>query len=244
MTGVADEHLRKARESAAADSFGGVIGRWIFLWIVVQGLLWTTGFRTARLIANVESGAAEVERRSVGEVGETEIREAIGEQRESLRFWTALAVVRDFVMGPAGLIVRATAAAVAFATIGALRGGTVGFGSGLIATGQAQGFWVVGLVVQAALMIGLRRAEAETSAVLLLPPGTYPATVWIGLRELEVFALAGWVAMAGGAWRRGQVSLLGATVVVLALWLMEASIRIGSALVLGASMRRTLIPEI
>jgi len=101
---------------------------------------------------------------------------------------------------------------------------------------------VLGLAVRVALMIALGRPEAETSATLLLPPGTHPATLWIALRQLDAFAALGWLAMAAGAWRRGQAGLPGALFVCAGLAVTEAILRIGAALVLGAGMRMTLIP--
>jgi len=185
-----------------------------------------------------------VERSSVGEIGDDDVREAIAQQRDSLRFWTALALVRDFVIGPIGLILRATTAAVLFAALGAARGGTIGFEEGLLATARAQGYWAVGFAVQVALMITLRRNEVENSAVLFLPSGDYPAPLWIALRQIEPFALVGWVVMARGAWTRGQSSILGSVSVVTLLWSVEASLRVGAALLLGAWTRQTLIPDV
>jgi hypothetical protein len=232
------------RPERRSESLARAIGPWIGLWMLIQGLLWITGFKTTALSVAIETGAAEVERRAVGEIGEDETREAISDQRKTIRFWTALALVRDFVIGPAGLLLRAMLAAVLFAALGAMRGITTGFGDGLQATAKAQGFWVVGMAVQAALMIVLRRGDIETSAVVALPPGTYPAALWLSLRELEPFALAGWFVMARGAWVRGQSSLAAALLVVGVLWAVEASIRISAALVLGAWTRQTLIPDV
>ena len=94
------------------------------------------------------------------------------------------------------------------------------------------------------LTIALRRTEVETSLTLLLPPGSYPAAIWVALRQVDAFALLGWSALAWGGWRRGQVGLLTALAVCGSLWLVESTIRIGSILVLGAGMRLTLISVI
>src|SRR5262245_29938375 len=92
---------------ATDASFAAVIGRWVAAWIFIQSLAWLSGLRMTELTIAVEAGAAEVERRAVGEVGEDQTREAIADQRDTIRFWTALALARDFVIGPLGLVARA-----------------------------------------------------------------------------------------------------------------------------------------
>jgi hypothetical protein len=191
----------------------------------------------------IEAGAAEVERRAVGEVGEDEIREAIALQRDTLPFFQALAILGNFVVGPLALGARAVCAAVVFAGLAALAGRPIGFGKGLEAAAGAQGFWVAGLAVQTVLAILLGRSEVETSATLLLDPGSHRAVVWVSLRQVDLFALLGWLALARGAWKRGQASMIGAAACVFLLGSAEGLLRIGVELVLGGWMRLSLLPE-
>ena len=108
----------------------------------------------------------------------------------------------------------------------------------------AQGIWVLGLAVRLGLMLTLGREEAETSATLFLPAGnTHSALTWVAFRQLDVFALAGWSALAWGGWKRKQVSLFSAVVLCGLLWAFEAFLRISGSLSLGAGMRMTLIPS-
>lgn len=228
---------------APPRSFPRAVAPWMALWVAIQGVVWWLGFPAARLERGVEQGAARVEARTVGEVDDDVVREAISAQRQTFRFWRALALVGDFVVGPAGLVVRALAAAVAFAGLAALWGRPIGFDRGLAAAAGAQGYWVLGLAVRAGLMIGLRRAEVETSPTLLLPAGTYPAAVWLALGRLEVFGLIGWLALARGAWSRGQAPLAATLGVALVLWGIEGALNLAAGLVLGAGMRLTLVPD-
>lgn len=222
------------------------LGSWLILWIllvlILQTTLWVTGFRPFELNQAVDQGAARVERRSLGEVGDDLIREGIANQRDTIRFWTALALLGDFVMEPLSLALRATAVAVVFSALAALTGRPIEFGRALAASVVLQGIWVLGLATRTALMIVLQRPEVETSAVLALPPGPYPAPFWEALRQLDAFALFGWSALALTGWRRGQVSLLTAIIVCLLLWTVEAGLRISGTLMMGAGMRLTIVP--
>lgn len=244
MTEIATSKQDPAiRRPDSPRSFPRVIGPCLLVWVSVQGGLWVSGVRAIELSTSVESGAAEVERRAVGEIGEDETREAIATQRDSLRFWRALAWVRDFVIGPLGLVARTAGCAVVFAAIAVLRGAPPGFDAALRQIGRAQWFWVAGLAVRAALILALRRDDVETSAVLFLPPGPHPATTWLALREVEPFALAGWLAIALGARRRGQAPLAVAVLIVGLIAGLEVALRLAAGLVLGASVRQTLIPD-
>ena len=83
--------------------------------VLLQAAAWASGQRGRALAEAVERGAARVERRSVGEVAEADIRRAIDDQRATLRFWAALAAVGDFAVEPMVPAVRAVLAASGFA---------------------------------------------------------------------------------------------------------------------------------
>lgn len=216
---------------------------WMSLWILIQTVSWGSGIPRVRLESAIEQGAAEVERRTIGEVDDDEIREAIATQRATFPFFRALMFLGDFVCGPLGLAIRCFAAAVLFSGLAAMAGRMVGFAQALDQNAGAQGYWVAGLAVQTLLTISLRRAEVETSATLLLPSAATSTTTWMILRQLDAFALIGWISLARGAWSRGQTSILGAGVGMLLLWAIEASLRSSVGLLLGAWMRLSLIPE-
>jgi hypothetical protein len=84
--------------------------------------------------------------------------------------------------------------------------------------------------------------EADASMALLLPPGTYRAVCWIAWRQVDAFALLGWVALMLGGWRRGQANLATAIIACASLAAIETAFRIGTTLVTGAGMRLMLIP--
>jgi hypothetical protein len=230
-------------EPDPAPRFGLTLLRWMVLVVALQGLLWAFGVRSTALAVAVEQGAARIETRGIGEVGDDVIRKAIRLQRASLAFWTTVALLGDFVVEPLALAVRAIVVAVVLSSLAALIGRPSRFGPALAACSWVQGFWVLGLAVRVVLMLALRRGEVETSLALILPPGSYPASAWVALRQADAFALLGWAALARGGWRRGQVNRATAVLVCALLALGEAALRVGATLVLEAGMRLTLVPE-
>jgi hypothetical protein len=230
-------------EPEPAPRFGLTLPRWMMLVVALQGLVWAFGIRATALAVAVEQGAARIETRGIGEVGDDVIRKAIRLQRASLAFWTTLAVLGDFVVEPLALAVRAVVVAVVLSGLAALVGRPSRFGPALAECSAAQGFWVLGLAVRVALMLALRRTDVETSLALILPPGSYPAPMWVALRQVDAFALLGWIALARGGRRRGQVNLATAVLVCTLLALGEAVVRIGATLVIEAGMRLMLLPE-
>jgi hypothetical protein len=220
-----------------AAGFGAVLGLWMALTVLIHGGLWLTGFPRSGLAGAVEQGAARAESQGAGEIGDDLIRKAVRTQRDTLPFWTVLAFLGDFLVEPVALAVRALAAATAFSAVAALMGRPAGYDRALADAAKVQGFWVLGLAVRAGLMVALRRPEVETSAALVLPDGSYPAAAWLAARQLDAFALAGWLALARGASRRGQVGVPAALAVCGGFWLAEAALRVGLGLITGAGMR-------
>ncbi|WP_240907117.1 hypothetical protein [Paludisphaera rhizosphaerae] len=213
---------------------------WAVLILDLQAVLWLSGVKSLGLWQAVEQGAARAESRNVGETADSQIQKAIRDQRSTLSFWKTLAVIDDFVIEPAAPAIRAVLAAVLLSAIAALTGRPIGFAAALDDCAAAQVFWVIGLSVQAALVFALRTPEVDVSAALFLPPGTYRATTWLALRQVEVFAVLGWLAMALGGWRRGQANLATSALACGSLAAVETSVRFGTALLLGGAMRLVL----
>jgi hypothetical protein len=216
---------------------GPLLTLWIVLTIGLQGVLWLSEYRTPALAEAVESGAERVETSNSGEAGDDRVRKAVRMQRDTLPFWTTLALLGDLVVEPLALVVRAMGAATLLSGAAGLAGRPFGFARAMPACVAAQGYWVMGLAARVLLTIILRTPEVDTSLGLALPPGTYPALIWLIPRQLDVFALLGWVAIAGGAWRRGQTRLVSALLICGLLGLGEATLRIGTTLVVEAGMR-------
>lgn len=223
--------------------FGAMLVLWMVLVVALNGVLWLTGFRTSALAAAVEQGAARVETQGIGEVSDDLIRRAIQTQHDTLPFWKTLAELADFAVEPLWLAARAVAAATVFAAVAALIGRPVRYEQALGDCAWAQGIWVLGLAVRVALTIGLRRNDVETSLTLLLPPGRYPAALWLTLEQLDVFALLGWAVMARGSWKRGQVGLLAAIALCGWLALGEAALRVVCGLLIGSATRLDVVPR-
>jgi hypothetical protein len=226
----------------AVPKTGARLALWMVLIVALDGILWLSGLRTMSLSEAVEWGAARAESRAVGEVSDDQVRKTIRTQQETLRFWTTLSCIGDFVVAPLAPALRATTVAILLSALAALVGRPVHYGWALSECVAAQGIWVLGLAVRVVLAVGLRDIDVETSAVLALPPGTYPAVIWLALRQADAFTLWGWAAMSLGGWRRGQANLVVATLACLLVALSEAALRCGFALVVGAGMRLTLLP--
>lgn len=242
-TGRAPEEAGPGGDDAAPRA-GPILAFWMVLTVGLQAALWVSGARATGLSGAIETGAARVETRGVGEVGDEVVRKAIALQHDTLPFWATIAALGDFGVEPLGLALRAAVVATLFAGLALLKGRPVEFSRGLASCAWAQGFWVLGLAVRVALTIALRRPEIETSAALLLPPGTHPGALWVALRQLDAFPLLGWFAMARGGWRRGQVGLFGAVAVCGVLFLIEAAARVQFSLLIEAGMRLSLLPEV
>lgn len=213
---------------------------WAVLILDLQAVLWISGVKSLGLWQAVEHGAARTESRNVGETADSQIQKAIRDQRSTLGFWKTLAVIDDFVIEPVAPAVRALLAAVLLSAIAALSGRPIGFAAALDDCVAAQVFWVLGLSVQAALVFALRTPEVDVSAALFLPPDTYRATTWLALRQVETFAVLGWLAMAIGGWRRGQANPAMSALACGSLAIVETSVRFGTALLLGGAMRLVL----
>jgi hypothetical protein len=223
------------------SGFGLVLLLWMGLTVLILAALWLTGFGTSELAGAVEQGVARAESFGVGEVGDDLIRKAVRSQRDTLPFWTVIALIGQFLGEPAALAVRALAVATAFSAVAALQGRPIGYDRALAECAVVQGFWVLGLACQAALMMALRRPEVETSAALFLAPGVQPAWLWLALRQLDAFAMVGWVALACGGLRRGQVGLVSAVSLCLGFWALEAAVRVGLGMVIGAAIRLSVL---
>ena len=244
LTGLSRQRMARPDGTAGDEGagFGAVLLLWMGLTVLILAALWLTGFATSNLAGAVEQGATRIESIGVGEVGEEVIRKAVRSQHDTLPFWTVITLLGHFLGEPVVLAVRALAVATAFSASAALMGRPIGYGRALTECSVAQGFWVLGLAVHAGLMMVLRRPDVETSAALFLSPGTYPAWLWLTLRQADAFALIGWIALACGGLRRGQVGIVSAVGVCLGFWVVEASVRVGLATVIGAAMRLSVLP--
>jgi hypothetical protein len=215
----------------------------MLLYGALHALFWVTGVRQYELAVAVDRGAARVERRLMGEETADVIRRQIQLQRDTLPFWTAVAWLSDFVFGPLLLAGRALSVAVAFSAAAALAGRRVRFPVTMADCVRWQAVWILGVAVQAALMLLLRRGDVDTSLVALLPSHTYHATTWVWLRQLDLFAILGWLGMAYSGWYRRQANVLVACCLCGALAVLEAAIRAYAELGVQLSMRLTLFPQ-
>src|SRR5262245_55383284 len=206
MAAVESDRVEAAIGIPESPRFGRFLALWSALVVLLNGVIWIGGFRAAVLSEAVERGAAHVEVRGIGELSDDLIRRAIQIQHETLPFWATLAWLGDFLVSPLILAGRAVAVATVFAAAAALVGRPVRYELALAECSAAQGIWVLGLAVQVALLVALRRADVETSLTLLLPSGRYPAPLWLALHQLDLFAVVGWGVLAWGGWHRGQLN--------------------------------------
>jgi hypothetical protein len=234
---------RAPRDPGRAKPAGWMLAIWAALVIVLNAALWLTGVRPLALQQAVEHGAARAELRSVGETTDGQGRKAVRTQRATLKFWTTLALIDEFVVEPSSLAVRALAVATLLSALAALAGRQIGFRAALDGCATVQGLWVAGLAVQTNLMIALRRPDVETSLALLLPAGTYSAPLWVALRQVDAFALLGWAALIRGGWSRGQTNLATSAAACGSVALCELCCRVVFALTTGGAMRLMLMPD-
>jgi hypothetical protein len=227
-------------EAIQAPRFASRLILWMTLIAGLQGVLWITGYKQSALREAVEQGAAEAERRAVGETDEETIREKIRTQQETLPFWTALAAIGDFLMQPLLLACRAALAATLFSALAALFGRAVRFDLAMAECVGCQLFWVLEVAAGVFLTLVLRQGTVDTSLVLLLPPGSYSIITWTLLRQFGFFTILGWLAMAWRARQREETSLSAAIAVCVLLALMEMILRGSVALLIGAQMRLAL----
>lgn len=220
---------------------GTVLLLWILLLTLAQALPWLGGHRPLALARAIEQGAARVEFQELGEVGDDVIRKAIQTQRASRDFWHAFALLGELAFEPLALAVRAVATAALFSGIAAVRGRPVEFARTFSDCTLAQGWWVLGAAVRSVLMLSLKRTDVETSPTLLLPPGEYPAILWVGLRQVDAFALLGWCDLAARADRRGQLAWPLALFALLPLAVSEAALRVAGSLVVEAGTRLSIL---
>jgi hypothetical protein len=230
-------HSTAEAASPKERRYGRLLAAWMVLMVALQATLWLFGFRSSALAEAVEIGVGQIESNRMGEGDEDQTRKAIQMQRATLPFWRALALIDDFVMEPLSLLIRALAAATLLSAAAALAGRPTGFAACRSACAAAQGYWMLGMAVRVLLMVTLRSREVDSSLALALPPGSYPVLFWLFLRQLDVFALAGWAVIGVGAWRRGQVSLAAAFLVCGLLEFCEVAVRVGTILIVEEGIR-------
>ncbi len=216
---------------------------WMALVVVLHGAVWMTGVVQHDLVQAVEKGAAAVEQRMLHEESDDVVRKAIQTQRDTLRFWTVIMALGDFLVAPLSLVVRVFAAAISFSALAALTGRPVRFPAAVGECVVWQGVWVLGLAVEVVLMLVLGRRHVETSALIFLPQDSFTAAQWTTLQQLDFFAVLGWLGMAWGACRRGQTNLFAALAACLVLAGTGAYICSNASLLVNLSMRMTLFPH-
>jgi hypothetical protein len=224
-------------------SYGNILLVWIALMLALNGIRWLGGFPAGGVAEGVEEGVARAELQVRGESTEEQIRKAIRSQRETIPFWTALSAIDDFLIEPAMLAGRAVAVAMLFAGVAAVTGRPIQYERALRESARIQGLWVLGLAFRVAMLVCLRRSEAgvETSLGLLLGPGAHSAMIWLVLRQLDIFALIGWAALAWSGWKRGDAAPATAAGLCGGLCLAEVSLRAAVGLLIGGSMRLSLM---
>lgn len=240
---TANSELATTTNGKESPAWGWLLIVWMALVVVFNGAIWTTGVTDHRLAQAVEDGAAEVEKQHVGEENEDVVRKAIHTQRDTLRFWTVVAAIRDFVIAPLFLGLRAMAVAVALSAVAATAGRPVRFDDSMHECVVWQGVWVTGLAVRVVLMLALDRSAISTSVQMFLAEESYTASSWLLYEQLDCLALIGWLGMAWGGWRRGQAGVLMAVIVCALLAAIDVGIHGGASLVVNLGMRMSLMPQ-
>ncbi len=216
---------------------------WMIAMLILGALPWVTGFQERALAEAVEAGSARAERRGIGEVRDDQIRKAVKAQQDTEPFWMTLWLLGDLLIEPVAIALRAVAVATSFAALAALSGRTIGFESAFEDCARSQRFWVLGLAVRVGLMLVLRRSEVDTSLALLLPEGPVSALTWLFCRQIDVFTTLGWLSMAKGGWKRGQVNLFAALLVCGLFASVEVVSRVSFEAAIGMVIRLRITAE-
>ena len=222
---------------------GPILTLWVGLLVAIHAADWLVGSRSNLLARAVEQGEARVEAQSAAsDLNADAARKLIELQRATRPFWTTFALLGDFLVDPLALVVRSLLVATLCAAWAALAGRPSGFALAWSESAALGGLWIAGPALALGLTLAQPGSRADTSLTLLLPPGPHSAWVWTTLHQADLFALWGWLALARGGWRRGQVAWPLALATVLPLALAEVALRGVAAAILGAGMRLTIIP--
>ena len=220
-----------------------ILATWVALLVVTHAAGWAAGGRSTGLARAIEVGEAKVEAKVSGaDLGPDAARNLIQIQHDTRTFWATLALLGDFAVDPLALVARPLLVATLFAAWAALAGRPSGFAVALRESALLQGLWVAGPALAVGLDLVAPPGPADTTLALFLPPGTHPAWLWAALRQVDPFALWGWLALAVGAARRRQVPIALGLATVAPLLAAEVVARGVGAAVLGAGMRLSIIP--
>ena len=222
---------------------GPILAVWVVALVLIHAADWLVGTRSPLLVQAVDQGEARVEAQTNGtDLSADAARKLIQLQRDTRPFWTTLALLGDFGVDPLALILRPLTVATLFAAWAALAGRPSGFATALVESATIQGFWLIGPALALGLTLSHLSHEPDTSLSLWLPPGPHSVWIWTTLHQADIAALCGWLALAGTARRRGQVSPVVALATVVPLAVAEVAARGLAAAVLGAGMRLTIMP--
>ena len=232
-------------DESAGESKGLSTGGWLAFWMLVSLLLhvspWLDGRRDRQLGLAIEDGAARAEQKLAGEVGEKEIREALGLQYDSIPFWKAAWGVGDLILAPLGVGLRVFVTAAALAAAAALTGRPPRFAQYGPVLAAVQGFWLLGMGLQLGCSL-LWGWVPEISARLLLPPGQMMGAVWSIAGQLDPFGTLGWLVVAGIALQRRWVHPVTGLPMLFALAVMEPVMLGATEMTLQAAIRGTVLP--
>lgn len=221
---------------------GALMLLWMVLVILLYGLLWLAGFQQRHIAEAVEAGAALLESRSIGEMSEQSIRDSLEDQRDTRRFWTVVLLIGNFCIEPLVLPLRALTVAVAFSAWAALMGRPAAFHGMWAVSAVWQGLWVLAVATQAGAVLLSGNHEVNTSIAMFLPDEIVAAHLWLIADNVHPLALFGWIILSWKAWRLRQANWFMAMLIGSVLLSLELLIRVSCGIVVGASMRLTLIP--
>ncbi len=242
MFGFFRRHAPAEVFDSSSPPYAGRLSLMVMSVAIAMAALWCFGIRQQQILDAVEQGAAAIEERTLGDVEQDEIRESIRIQRQSISFWSTLAILGDLLIEPLLPAFRALALTVAFSSLAALFGRPVALGVALADNITWQWFWVAGIVLDSALKIGIS-PDAGSSLIVFLPAKEYTASLAIGLAVMHPFAICGWLAVGWAAWKRRQVNWFLAGLVVVVFAFSEATIRSRLLATMGALVRLTIVQQ-
>ena len=219
-----------------------IVSFWSLIWVLQASFCWSTGYRDSRLQASIEKGVSEIESRERLNHDPAVISQKRESQRSTSSFWRTIWKIGDYALNPFALFFRLWA-------IPLVVSATALVGGRLIPPEEIRpnvSRWMILALprpgIELLCAIGKNSSTDAIGLNLILPDGNYPAILYQSLAQLDFFWLTsmGFTVLVISKYNhlKWQKVAIGCTLVTLLEW----SVRIACALIVGAGIHETLIP--
>lgn len=226
--------VRFYRQFDLATPYGGPLILLLLLLAAAGYVVVGSGLIGRAVDISIEKGLARIEKAAIGEVKRTELDEQLRVARTGAVFWKVLANGAAVLRPPIEVLCRVfVGAAVAFVAVAMCGRKPAYHGLVSILTFAAY-VEVLRQAVVVPLMLSLRSTEVETSLAVLLR-GRPEVSGWLyaGLQAVDPFTIWYYALAAIGIGRSGQLSMRGAVLLCILLWLGAAGLQTAVLFVTG-----------